>query len=81
MSKAIENLLQAQQFAIRIRPKVAGFPHLAEALRLAGVKQNIWHLPACQSIYLTQHGPVVTVGTPLINDTVDIPPFNQEALI
>jgi uncharacterized protein YbcV (DUF1398 family) len=81
MSKALENLLKAQQFAMSIRPKVGGFPYLAEALRKAGITQNIWNLPSCQSIYLTEYGSVVSQGTPLINTTVDIPPFDREALI
>ena len=81
MSKAVDNLLKAQQFAMSIRPKVGGFPYLAEALRKAGISRNIWNLPSCQSIYLTEHGSVVSQGTPLINMTVDIPPFNREALI
>lgn len=81
MSKAVENLLKAQQFAMSIRPKVGGFPYLAEALRQSGVMRNIWSLPSCQSIYLTKYGPVVSQGTPLISTTVDIPPFNPEALI
>ena len=81
MSKAVENLLKAQQFAMSIRPKVGGFPYLAEALRKAGVTRNIWNLPSCQSIYLTAHGSVVSQGTPLVNTTVDIPPFDREALI
>ncbi len=81
MSKAVENLLKAQQFAMSIRPKVGGFPCLAEALRKAGVTRNIWNLPSCQSIYLTQHGAVVSAGTPLVNTTVDIPLFDREALI
>lgn len=81
MSKAIENLLKAQQFAMSIRPKVGGFPYLAEALRKAGITRNIWHLPSCQSIYLTEYGSVVSQGTPLVNTTVDIPPFDREALI
>lgn len=81
MSKAVENLLKAQEYAMSIRPKVGGFPYLAEALRKAGVKQNIWNLPSCQSIYLTEQGSVVSQGTPLINATVDIPPFDREALI
>ena len=38
MSKAVENLLKVQQFAMSIRPKVGGFPYLAEALRKAGFK-------------------------------------------
>lgn len=81
MSKAVENLVKAQQFAMSIRPKVGGFPYLAEALRKAGITRNIWNLPSCQSIYLTVHGSVVSQGTPLVNTTVDIPPFDREALI
>jgi uncharacterized protein YbcV (DUF1398 family) len=81
VSKAVENLLKAQQFALSIRPKVGGFPYLAEALRKAGVTRNIWNLPSCQSIYLTEHGSVVSQATSLINTTVDIPLFDREALI
>ena len=81
MSKAVENLLKAQQFAMSIRPKVGGFPYLAEGLRKAGITRNIWNLPSCQSIYLTEYGSVVSQGTPLVNTTADIPPFNHEALI
>jgi uncharacterized protein YbcV (DUF1398 family) len=81
MSKAIENLQAAQQRAMAIRPKVGGFPYLAEALRQAGVTRNLWFLPACQSLYLTKDGPVVTQGAPLLTGTVDVPPFDREALI
>src|SRR5271170_6174718 len=81
MSKAIQNLQAAQQRAMAGRPKVGGFPYLAETLRRAGVTRNLWYLPACQSLYLTQDGPVVTLGTPLSSGTVDVPSFNQEALI
>jgi uncharacterized protein YbcV (DUF1398 family) len=28
------------------RPKVGGFPYLAETLRRAGVTRNLWYLPA-----------------------------------
>jgi uncharacterized protein YbcV (DUF1398 family) len=35
MSKAIENLETAFQRAMEIRPKVGGFPYLAETLRMA----------------------------------------------
>ena len=66
MSKAIENLEAAQRRAMAIRPKVGGFPYLAEALREAGVTRNLWFLPACQSLYLTKDGPVVTLGAPLL---------------
>jgi uncharacterized protein YbcV (DUF1398 family) len=81
MSKAIETLQAAQQRAMAGRPKVGGFPYLAETLRRAGVKRNIWSLPSCQSVYLTKEGPVVTQGQPLISGTADIPAFDREALI
>jgi uncharacterized protein YbcV (DUF1398 family) len=81
MSKAIENLQAAQQRAVAIRPKVGGFPYLAEALRQAGVTRNLWSLPSCQSIFLTNDGPVVMQGTPLVSGTADVPAFDREALI
>lgn len=81
MSHAIENLQAAQKQAMAIRPKVGGFPYLAETLRRAGVTRNIWSLPACQSIFLTGKGPVVMQGQPLISGAADIPAFDREALI
>lgn len=81
MSTAIEKLQAAQQRAMAGRPKVGGFPYLAETLRRAGVKRNLWFLPACQSVYLTEHGPVVTLGAPLVSGAADVPPFDREALI
>ena len=81
MSKAIENLMEAQKYAMSIRPKVGGFPYLAEALRLAGVTINIWSLPSCQSLYLTKYGSVMMQGTPLCNGMVDVATFDREALI
>ena len=81
MSRAIENLADAQKRAMAGRPKVRGFPYLAETLRQAGVTRNLWFLPACESIFLTNDGPVVLQGTPLTSGMADVPPFNREALI
>ena len=81
MSKAIENLNTAMQRAAAIRPKVGGFPYLAECLRQAGCTRNIWSLPAYQSLFLTDHGPVVMQSAPLVSGTVDVPAFDREALI
>jgi uncharacterized protein YbcV (DUF1398 family) len=50
-------------------------------LRLAGVTRNIWFLPACQSLYLTELGPIAARGAPLDSGTVDVPPFDSDALI
>lgn len=81
MSKAIGNLQAAQKRAMAIRPIVGGFPYLAETLRRAGVTRNFWFLPACQSVYLTNDGPVVIQGAPLATGAMDVPAFNREALI
>jgi uncharacterized protein YbcV (DUF1398 family) len=81
MSEAIDNLNKAMQRAMAGRPQVGGFPYLAETLRQAGVKRNLWFLPACQSLYLTEHGPVVSIGTPVAHGTVDVPAFDRGALI
>jgi uncharacterized protein YbcV (DUF1398 family) len=81
MSKAIDNLTGAMKFAGANRPRVGGFPYLAEVLRKAGVTRNVWSLPSCQSLYLTQEGPVVMQGVPLVQGAVDVPAFDEEALI
>lgn len=81
MGKAIENLQAAQQRAMAGRPNRGGFPYLAETLRRAGVTRNWWFLPACESLYLTEYGPVVVQGTPLVSGAVDVPRFDREAVI
>lgn len=81
MSKAIANLEAAQQQAMANMPKVGGFPHLAETLRRAGVKSNEWFLPACAGLYLTDQGAVLVQDSPLLSGMVDVPLFDQDALI
>jgi uncharacterized protein YbcV (DUF1398 family) len=81
MSQAMNTLRAAQEHAMAIRPKVGGFPYLAEALRRAGVRRNIWILPACESLYLTEAGPVVMQGSPLLTGAADVPAFDPQALI
>lgn len=81
MSDALENLIAAQQRGMAGRPKAGGFPYLAETLRRAGITRNLWYLPSCQSIYLTELGPVTILGTPLIDGMADVPLFNREALL
>lgn len=81
MSPAIKKLNEAMKHAMSIRPKVGGFPYLAETLRAAGVRKNIWTLPACESLYLTELGPVVNQGTPLVSGMSDVAKFDEAALI
>lgn len=44
-------------------------------------QKNIWSLPACQSIFLTDKAPVVKQGQPLVSGTADIPAFDRDGLI
>ena len=81
MSQLTDKLTEAQKYAMSIRPKVGGFPVLAEVLRQAGVQMNRWTLPSCQSVYLMEEGAVVQQGTPLVMGTHKISEFDRDALI
>ncbi|MCX7132337.1 hypothetical protein [Aeromonas sp.] len=81
MSNAIDVLQQAMGKAMENRPQVGGFPYLAQYLKEAGVIRNVWHLPSCQSLYITKLGAVMVQGTPLVTGTVDVPAFDKAALI
>jgi uncharacterized protein YbcV (DUF1398 family) len=77
----IDKLTDAQKYAMSIRPKIGGFPIMAEVLREAGVQKNRWFLPSCQSVYLMEEGSVVQQGLPIFSGTYEVPKFNREALI
>ncbi len=81
MNKIIEKLTEAQKYGMSIRPKIGGFPILAEVLRQAGVQMNRWSLPSCQSVYLMKEGSVVQQGPPLVTGLHEIPKFDRDALI
>jgi uncharacterized protein YbcV (DUF1398 family) len=81
MSKLTDDLIQAQQYALSVRPKVGGFPVLAEVLRQAGARMNRWSLPSCQSVYIMNEGSIVQQGTPLVTGSHEIPKFDREAVI
>lgn len=81
MNKITDKLTEAQKYAMSIRPKIGGFPVLAEVLRQAGVQMNRWSLPSCQSVFLMKEGAVVQQGTPLVTGVHEIPKFDREALI
>ncbi|RJG28531.1 DUF1398 domain-containing protein, partial [Streptococcus pyogenes] len=81
MSAPSTNLQAAQRDAIMNRLAVNGFPHLAETLCRAGVRTNTWWLPAMQSLYETDYGPVLDQGVPLIDGVADVPAFDRTALV
>lgn len=81
MSKNVEHLMNEIKYALSIRPKVGGFPVLAEVMRKAGVQHNFWQLPSCQSIYVMKEGSVVIQNANLVSGPNDIAKFDREALI
>ena len=81
MEKIVDKLTEAQKYAMSIRPKVGGFPVLAEVLRQSGVEMNRWTLPSCQSVYITKGGAIVQQGTPLVTGAHEVPSFDRESLI
>ena len=81
MNNITDKLMEAQKYAVSIRPKIGGFPVLAEVLRQAGVQMNRWSLPSCQSVFLMKEGAVVQQGTPIVTGVHEIPKFDREALI
>ncbi|MGW7366061.1 DUF1398 family protein [Streptomyces sp. NPDC054841] len=81
MSSAITTLQAALERAATVRPKVGGFPYLAESLRQAGVSRCRMAVPSNAFVYLTDAGPVAVQGEPLCSGMVDIAPFDRDALI
>lgn len=76
-----QHLLTAFQHASSIRPKVGGFPVLAEVLRQAGVVRNVWTLPSRQSIYVMEQGTLVNQGEPLVTGMAAVPAYDEAAFI
>ena len=81
MSTLTDSIQNAQRRAVEIRPKVGGFPVLAEVLHQAGIHRNEWTLPAGQTVYLTDAGAVVELATPLISAISEVPAFDRDAVI
>lgn len=74
----------ALKVGAEVRPKVGGFPYLAEALRRAGVQSIACTLPGMQTIYRLEQGAVVHQGTPLLapDDRLrHVPRFDEERLV
>lgn len=76
-----QKIQAAMQYAMANRPKVGGFPFLAECLRQAGVEKNIWALPGAQSIYVMKDAILVQQGVPLVSGMIEVPDFDEQSLI
>ncbi len=81
MKNAVKNLQEGLATAAASRPKVNGFPVLAETLRRFGVRRNEWYLPACLSLYWTDLGAVAQQEKPLQSGLGPVPAFDMNALL
>ncbi|MFD5621328.1 DUF1398 domain-containing protein [Streptomyces yangpuensis] len=78
---AISRLQAALERGAAARPRVGGFPYLAESLRQAGVSHCRMAVPSNAFLYLTEHGHVVVQGEPLVTGFAVAPPFDRAGLI
>ena len=69
------------QFAFSNRPKIGGFPYLAECLKQAGVTKNVWFLPSANCLYYINKDLLANQGQPLIKQLTTVPIFDKDALI
>jgi uncharacterized protein YbcV (DUF1398 family) len=76
-----KTIADAQTFAASIRPKVGGFPHLAEVLRRAGVASVHVVVPSMTSTYVTSGGDLVEQGDPQVSGPTSLPPFDDKAVV
>lgn len=77
-----EKIERAMEFTFANRPQVGGFPFLAECLRLAGVKSNIWSLPSAQSVYIMDDSSwLINQGDPIQTGLIEVPKFDRASLV
>jgi len=81
MNTIITTIDAAIAHAAAVRPRVSGFPYLAEALRGAGVRRYYFDVPSSTVIYATAAGDVLQPGAFLRTEKTILPPFDQAALV
>ncbi len=81
MKSAKERIADAYQRAAASRPKVGGYPYLAEALRQAGVTRYVYTLPSGQCLLYANDGKVVNQSDVVVSGMLEVPPFNRDEFI
>ena len=79
--KLQNNLQNAMSKSEKVRPKIGGFPYLAECLREEGFIKNTWYLPSGDSFYFSKEDSLVIPGKSLIEDIAVYPSYSEEKLI
>ena len=81
MTTIIETIDAAAAHGAAVRPKIAGFPFIAEALRAAGVTKYLFDVPSATVIYVTDDGVVIGPGQLIRTEKTVIPPFDSGKLV
>jgi uncharacterized protein YbcV (DUF1398 family) len=76
-----ERIAKAYQWALANRPKVDGYPYLAEALRQAGVTRYVYSLPSNQCMYFCKDGHVVGLSEVTKAGLSEVPRFDKDAFV
>ncbi len=76
-----EVITHAQERGAAVRPRVGGFPYLAESLRLAGVTRIAVTVPSWTTVLTTAEGSIVQQGTPMSPSAMEVPPFDVEMFV
>jgi uncharacterized protein YbcV (DUF1398 family) len=78
---AHELVAAAQARGFAARPKIEGFPYLAEAMREAGVLRLEFIVPTGTSLFTTTAGCAVIPATPVVTEPSDLPAWDEPALL
>ena len=81
MSSVIEKVTAATAYGASVRPKIGGFPYLAEAMRQAGITKNYFDVPSMSMVFVTEEGDVLRPGALLHTQPVVVPPFDETKLV
>lgn len=76
-----DDVLATRQRGIAARPRVGGFPVLAESLRLGGVVSVAVTVPSLTTVYTTPSGSVIDQGPPMFVDVAEVPSFDRQRFI
>ena len=81
MDTILTTIDAALAHAAAVRPRIGGFPYLAEALRDAGVTNYYFDVSSGTVLYATGSGDVLQPGNRLPTDRTLVPPFDRAALV
>ena len=81
MTSIIDTITAAAARGAALRPRVGGFPYLAESLRQAGVTAYFFDVPSTSIVYATETGDVLQPGELLHSAKTLVPPFDEAALV